>query len=193
MHLLNAEVACIDQFEHYDKQSYRNRCKLLSANGVLDLSIPVHKTRTKELVKNIRLSKTQRWRSQHWSAIASAYGKAPYFEYFAEEIKMVYAEEYDFLVELNTCQVNLILKILRFPNKITYSEKYIPLKSEPDLRELIHPKISSAEDLQFAQSLELPYYQSFGEKFEFQKNLSILDLLFNKGLETKTYLLQSKH
>ena len=79
-YLLNSDEAVIEQHDHYQKQSYRNRTRILSANGPLDLQIPVKKSAQKEEVTGIEISHTESWRQIHWVAICSAYGKSPFFE-----------------------------------------------------------------------------------------------------------------
>ena len=70
----------LENHEHYIKQSYRNRCKIMTSNGILDLSIPVNKVNGNHtLIKDIRISYLSNWQSNHWRAIESAYNKSPFF------------------------------------------------------------------------------------------------------------------
>src|SRR4051812_19762950 len=85
-YLINYDKADIEQWDNYQKQTFRNRTTILSANGLLDLNIPVKKSAHKELMKDVEISYSERWQQKHWRAIASAYGSAPYFEFFGEEI-----------------------------------------------------------------------------------------------------------
>ena len=71
----------IDKYEHYVKQSFRNRCRIMTANGIDELSIPVLGGRKKIITKDIRIDHSQKWLNRNWRAIQSAYGKAPFFEY----------------------------------------------------------------------------------------------------------------
>lgn len=188
-YVLHSETVCIEQFENYQKQSFRNRTQILSANGILDLSIPVTKSHSKELSKDIRISYQENWQQKHWRAIISAYKNSPYFEHFENEIAHFYSEKFDLLLDFNQQQLELLLKMLRVKKNFTRSEQY---EKEPDsfldLREKIHPKIDFKTDKLTSETLSKRYYQTFEAKFEFVPNLSILDLLFNKGLETLDYL-----
>ena len=188
-YILNATSAQVEQFEHYGKQSFRNRCQLLTANGVLDLSIPVKKRAIKELVNEVEISYQENWQIKHWRAITSAYKNSPYFDYFEEEIKPFYFNHYSTLLEYNLNQVQTILKILKQKREITLTRHYnSEAENVLDLREKIHPKIPFKEDSITVDILARPYYQTFENKFEFQPNLSILDLLFNTGLGCNEYL-----
>lgn len=188
-YILNADVISIEQFENYQKQSFRNRTQILSANGVLDLSIPIKKNAPKELAKNIQISYKENWQTKHWRAITSAYKNSPYFDYFEDEIKDFYEQEFEFLQVYNLKQQQVILKILKLKKDILFTTDYQTENSGIlDLRENIHPKIDFKTDATVSDMLSRPYYQTFENKFAFTPNLSILDLLFNKGLETKEYL-----
>ena len=57
-----------------------------------------------------------------------------------------------------------------------------------DLRELIRPKLSPALDAHYRPQ---EYYQVFRERTGFQPHLSIVDLLFNMGPETRLVLRDS--
>lgn len=188
-YVLNSESVVIESYENYHKQSFRNRTQILTANGKLDLSIPVKKINTKELIKDVEISYTENWQINHWRAITSAYKNSPYFEFFEEEIHYFYSKEFKFLMEYNSEQLKLILKLLKVKKEIsfttTFEKEHLDLT---DLRNNIHPKIEFTEDKIVANKLKTPYYQTFESKFDFHPNLSILDLLFNKGLETVEYL-----
>src|SRR5688500_13554879 len=81
-YLLNSEKVFVEHHEHYHKQSFRNRTKILTANGVLELSIPVVKKYDKEIINTIEISYAEAWQIKHWRAISSSYKNSPYFEFF---------------------------------------------------------------------------------------------------------------
>lgn len=191
-YLLNYPEPLIEQFDSYHKQSFRNRCQILTANGKLDLSIPVKKNAGRGITKEVELSYVENWQIKHWRAISSAYGNSPYFEFFEAEIYPFYTTRFQFLVDYNTSQLKLIFKLLKIKKEIALSIKF---EKQPelfaDLRTRIHPKKDFKEDPSVQELLQTPYYQTFENKFPFHPNLSILDLLFNKGLEAKGYLMRT--
>lgn len=188
-YLLNSDAICIEQFEHYPKQSYRNRTRILSANGALDLSIPISKDSVKVFTKDIRISYSENWQIKHWRAITSAYKNSPYFEHFEEEIAIFYQKKFERLLDLNLSQLQVVLKILKQKKETPLSPVYQrQMPAFSDLRESIHPKEDFRNDPKVSTILLKPYYQTFESKFEFVPNLSILDLLFNTGLEAIDYL-----
>ncbi len=192
-YILNAEEVFIEHFEHYQKQSFRNRTQILTANGILDLSIPVIKNNDKELITGVEISYKENWQQNHWRAITTAYKNSPYFEFFEDEIKVFYKTKPQFLFEYNLLQLKTLLKILRVNKK---TESNLDFEKETtktiDLRNTIHPKIDFKNDTLTNSLLAKPYYQTFGDELNFTPNLSLLDLIFNKGLDTLDYLEYSK-
>jgi len=186
-YLLNKPVAIIHD-EHYVKQSFRNRTQITGANGVQNLIIPVKKHHKHTPVNEIYLSFEEKWQLNHWRAITSAYGKSPFFEFLEDDIKPFYTQKTALLIDYNTNQLHTILKILRVQKEIhTLKMDEVPNSGMIDLRETIHPK-KQLYASEINLMLDQPYFQSFQNKHPFMKNLSILDLLFSIGLDTKPYL-----
>ena len=188
-YVLNASIINIEQFDNYSKQSYRNRTQILSANGVLNLSIPIKKNKSEKVLNSIEISYKEDWQKNHWRAITSAYKNSPYFDFFEEDLKVFYSNKYNLLIDYNLDQLKFIIKVLKQKKNIQLTKQY---ESNPesviDLRTIIHPKQSYLSDKLVANKLDQSYYQTFENKISFTPNLSILDLLFNKGLHTIDYL-----
>ena len=188
-YVLNASIINIEQFDNYSKQSYRNRTQILSANGVLNLSIPIKKNKSEKVINSIEISYKEDWQKNHWRAITSAYKNSPYFDFFEDDLKVFYSNKYNLLIDYNLDQLKFIIKVLKQKKNIQLTKQY---ESNPesviDLRTIIHPKQSYLSDKLVANKLDQSYYQTFENKISFTPNLSILDLLFNKGLHTIDYL-----
>jgi hypothetical protein len=183
--LTNYGNAWIEQEENYLKQSYRNRCIILAANGPLVLSIPVtNGPSAKAPMKELRLSYDHHWQRMHWRSIVSAYNNSPFFEYYADDLYPFYhAQRWKFLIDYNTELQQVILDLLRLKPSISFTHQYFIENNTPDhivdFRYSIHPKtIKNQPDPCFTAQ---PYNQVFQEKFGFVPNLSIIDLLFNEG------------
>ncbi len=188
-YVLNGSNINIEQFDNYNKQSYRNRTQILSANGILNLTIPIKKNKSEKTVNSIKISYKEDWQKNHFRAIISAYKNSPYFDYFEEDLKKFYSNKYDLLIDYNLDQLRFILKVLKQKKNIQLTTHYQQnLSSIIDLRSIIHPKQSFLSDKLVANKLNQSYYQTFENKILFTPNLSILDLLFNKGLQALNYL-----
>ena len=178
----------VENEENYQKQSYRNRCIILAANGPLILSVPVADgPNTKSKMKDLQLSYDHNWQRLHWRSIVSAYNNSPFFEYYADDLLPFFNEKkWKFLIDFNTEIQQTILELTDLKTNIHFSEDYIPENEIPenvkDYRYSIHPKPTKQKEDEHFMAKE--YAQVFQEKYGFVANLSILDLLFNEGPRT---------
>ena len=188
-YLLHAGEVVIEQHDAYQKQSYRNRTQILSANGVLNLVIPVVQKHEKMPMHAVEIDYREKWQIKHWRAIESAYKNSPFFDFFEDELIEFYKHDTTSLIQYNHIQLQFILKLLRRKSNMrfsdTFEESYIDFE---DKRFSIHPKINFEADTKTADVLRKPYYQTFGDKFPFVPNLSVLDLIFNEGKYAAQYL-----
>lgn len=181
----------IETMEHYQKQSYRNRCVILSGNGELSLTIPVTKDQRKVLTRDIRIDNTLEWQKNHWTSIESAYSASPFFEFFMDDFLPFYNRKYEFLIDFNMKLQDMVLDHLEIdtPVKLTTRFHKTPPPDTDDYREAIHPKKRmKKQDPAFRPAF---YYQVFQERYAFISNLSIIDLLFNEGPNAENILKQS--
>jgi hypothetical protein len=164
--------------ETYQKQSYRNRCYVLTANKVDSLTVPVQRGTHHLPIRDLRIDTDQSWQLHHWRCIQSAYGKAPFFEYYAPELESVYQKSWAFLVDLNYELLTICLKLLTWKGTVNLTDCY---QTEPpvglfDARSRVNRR-NGLETYIFHQPVAYP--QNFGQ--EFVPNLSIIDLLFCQG------------
>ncbi|GAB1445931.1 WbqC family protein [Flammeovirgaceae bacterium] len=176
--ILHAEKITIEKHEQYVKQSYRNRCYINTANGPQMLVVPVTAKHGKALVKDVQVDKNGNWQNNHWRAISSAYGKAPFFNHYADELHNILFKGHIFLYELNMDLLSFCLQSLQVSLTLTESASYEkePQRGVTDLRSVISAKNQHSDRYYY---LPIPYVQVFGNKFA--SNLSIIDLLFCEG------------
>lgn len=185
---LKYDTVYIEVHEHYQKQSYRNRSHILTANKVAILSVPVVKGNSKQLIKEVQIDYNQKWTTDHWRTIYSAYGKAPFFEYYANFFERVYLKKHKYLFELNIELLTNCLSLLKLDSKLYFTEYYknsteVGLK---DLRSAIHPKSGGKNNNLYTP---VRYRQNFGNNFV--SNLSIIDVLFCEGPQSPELIRQS--
>ncbi|MFH2143243.1 MAG: WbqC family protein [Bacteroidota bacterium] len=178
---LSYDAIFIEKEENYLKQSYRNRCCILSANGVQILSIPVKKLETiKTKIKDIRIDyEYDSWIKIHIKSIESAYGHSPYFEYYFDDIKNIILKRTDFLYDLNLMTIELMISWIHSDAKLFHTTDFENSTDIADFRYKIHPKKRfNKKDDNFRP---MSYNQVFSDRFSFIPNLSIIDLIFNEG------------
>ena len=177
--------------ENYQKQSYRNRCIILSANGKLSLTVPVTKDQQKVLTRDLRIDNSLEWQKNHWTSIESAYSASPFFEFFMDDFWPFYNRRYEFLLDFNMELQDMLLSHLEIDTPVKFTEEYhkTPPPDTDDYRDEIHPKNrSNKQDSTFQPAF---YYQVFQDRYGFIPNLSIIDLLFNEGPNAENILKQS--
>lgn len=175
----------IDDEAPFRKQTVRNRCDILGANGKIRLTVPLKKWSTHVPVGNIQIDNDNSWMRNHGMSIRSAYGNAPFYLHYEAELQGFYANLSQSLLELDISSFKMINNWLGIENKIV-------LKSEIKKDECINAQWIDLTEL-FSKKRQgltrIPRYQQvFSDRFEFQKDLSILDLVFNLGPRSVQYL-----
>lgn len=173
--LFEQESPCLDKHEHFVKQTYRNRMRILGANGPLDLIVPVIHSSTKGAMQEVRIDFSTSWHKQHWRSVYSAYKNAPYFEYFEHHLVAFYQDIPSSLMELNQKSMNMIFSFFKQDVfRLKQTEAYVKPADKRDWRIKIDPLYQAEMEIK-------SYVQVFQDRFPFQSNLSILDYLFNQG------------
>lgn len=173
-------AAAVELLETYPKQTLRNRASILTANGILRLSVPVVRPYGNHtLTQDIGISYSEPWNIRHWRAITSAYNASPFFLYYRDGLEDVLLRRHERLVDLNGALTRLFVKWLKIECTVRHTDRFTP----PE-RDLCDFRFQDPPDRPDAP----PYYQVFNTKFAFQRNLSIIDLLFNLGPESTEYL-----
>lgn len=190
--LYRYDQTLIEQYDSYQKQTYRNRCVIATANGLQTLTVPVeHSVNSQELsanspkVKDLRISDHNQWRRIHWNALQSAYSESPFFDYYADDIRLFFEKRYEFLIDFNEAIRQTVCDLLDIHPNVSYTSDFsLQPSAIDDYREVINAKHPQAD----ADFQPRRYWQVFEDRHGFQANLSILDLLFNMGNEAVFYL-----
>lgn len=184
--LVQADEVIIEHKEHYIKQTWRNRCRIMTANGPLNLIIPVvkingHHTKTGD----VEISYTEKWQQLHWRAILAAYTHSPYFLFYRDALEPFYTKRFEKLFDFNQQLLFTIFKLIGVDKKIRITSEF--RKEWPDgyidLRNAFKPGVTTGTH-------NPPYMQVFEARHGFVPDLSILDLLLNLGPDTKVYLMR---
>ena len=176
----HSEECVVDIHEHYVKRSERNRAQIMTANGVMPLSVHVvNANRPRTPMQRVKIDYSKRWQHQHWVAILSAYRSSPYFEHYAPMLEPFYTRHYDSLVEYNTALTELLMRLVGIGGKLRLSDAYVEASDgDVDLRAKKRESLFDSPR----------YFQLFSDRFPFEPNLSIIDLLFSEGPATIDFL-----
>ena len=185
--LYRSEAVEIEQWESFQKQTYRNRCQIATTNGVQALTVPVERHHVQD-IKEVRISDHGNWRHLHWNALQSAYGESPFFDYYQDDIRPFFEKRWTFLLDFNEDIRQIMCALIDIQPEVGFTKAYANHGDSPrdfrGFREGICPKHPEPD----ADFVPRPYYQVYQQKHGFLANLSILDLLFNMGPESIFYL-----
>ncbi|HOY13334.1 MAG TPA: WbqC family protein [Saprospiraceae bacterium] len=178
-YLCNAEKVKIETNENYQKRSCRNRYGIVDHYGTKTLSIPLKKGKNEQLpISKVQISHDENWQIQHLRTIKTAYGKAPYFEYYFDHLSDLFHKNHPTLLEFNNDCLNFFYKHAQMQINLEFTSAYLRnYENGLDLRTKI-PILDT-----------LPYYaQVFEDRLQFIPNASVLDLLFCCGPAAGSYL-----
>jgi hypothetical protein len=184
----------IEQCESYQKMSFRNRCRITGAEGVVDLSVPMAGGRDqKTVMKEVRIAAGRSWQAQHWKTIVSCYSRSPWFEYYRDGLQKLFEEPVEFLMDWDLRCLEWSLRALGMDRPILLTDRYQKVY-DPELgvdwRGRLSPKSLEEWGATAGGGLDgvVRYRQVFEERIGFMPNLSILDLLFCEGKEAIRYI-----
>lgn len=179
----------IEQYESFQKMSFRNRCRVADSNGVLDLTVPVEKGRnSRALIKDIRISYREDWPTRHWRTLTSCYQRAPFFEYYGEAVFDLLTARPIFLLDLNMSILEWLQKVIKREGSVT---KTAAFQKTAD-RGVVDARNRELPKNYLEKPFPIRYTQVFEDRIGFQPNLCILDLLFCTGPAAKEFVRDNK-
>lgn len=179
--IMHSDSLVFEVEDHFQKQTYRNRCYIYGNNGKQLLNIPVlhPKTSERRKTKEMLVGKSG-WQKQHYTTLETVYNNSPFFEFYKDDLQVIFMKKYTFLLDVTIDTFIFINKALELAKKFTLSNAY-ELNPKEEFRSLANAK--QQVDYNFE-----PYTQVFDNRYGFLKNLSILDLLFMEGPNSITFL-----
>jgi WbqC-like protein family len=204
---IQTDSVIIEAHEHFQKGSYRNRCHIAGANGLQVLSVPLRRS-TKDIkndigdigdignignigdigdirgIKNVQIAYDVDWQKQHWRTLQTAYGSAPFWDFYAPVFERFFTHKFDYLLDYNVEILKTVFKLLKIEKTVntSLSTTYNDIYTEgSDLRNTINPKIKNELN-------PIIYSQLFNDRYAFIPHLSVLDLLFCCGNQSLAIL-----
>jgi hypothetical protein len=168
--------------QNFNKQTLRNRTYIYGPNKILKLSIPIKHSKESFTLENTLIENDFQWQKDHWKSIQSAYKSSPFFEFYEDGLRNLYFNNYNKLSVFNIECIKLVYEWLDISTKSsftkTFKEKY---NTEIDLRDMAEKNFDD-------KFIVKEYIQVFSPNHGFKNNLSILDLVFNQGPNSISYL-----
>lgn len=164
----------------YNKQTLTNRTYIDSSNGELMLTVPIKHSgkNVPRKFSEIKIDNSSNWKKTHFKSIKICYQSSPFFEFYEDDISFFYESDYEYLHQLNFASINLVCKWinLEMPKENFNAQE----KEFINLSYLSNTKRTR-------ELLEKKYTQTFQVSNGFINDLSILDLIFNCGPDSKNY------
>lgn len=184
--MVNYDSVCFEVCDNYQKQSFRNRAEIYGANGKLALTVPVSYTqKNRQLYQDVKIANDDNWQQLHLKSLQSAYSMSPFFEFYIDELMPLFEKRFEYILDFNLKCFDVLLESLQIKMEIKRTTVF-----EKSPKDKIDYRPLAQRNFKF-ENLE-PYTQVFTDKHGFIPNLSILDVLFNEGPNTESYLKQQK-
>jgi len=198
-----ADIFVILDHVQYTKGSWINRNKIKMANNEILLTIPVIKTALNTPINAIKIDFSKNWIRKHLDTIKYSYKKAPYFEEIYPILENSYMEKQEYLALFNQKLIEIFCEYLEIHTKIIKSSELNVSGNKSQLllnicKELkadtyiigmggnnnyIDFELFKKNNIKIQpQQFHHPTYPQLGK--DFIPNLSIIDLLFNKGKDS---------
>lgn len=168
--------------DNFQKQTYRNRCYIYTANGKHLLNIPIQHTKgNKQKTKDVKIDYKYNWNKLHLKTLETAYNSSPFFEFYIDDLKPIFVKQFTFLTDLNLKCHEIMMDALQLDIPYVKTSEFIKEVASLDRRNLANAKSKEKFNLK-------RYMQVFEQNKGFIPNLSILDLLFMEGPNALNYL-----
>jgi hypothetical protein len=182
--LINTSHYEFYEYNDYQKMSFRNRCRILGANGPIDLSIPVVGGRElKSPMNKVKICYREDWRGRHFKTLVSCYNRSPWFENYRTLFEEMYSNKLEYLLEWDKTCHDLVLRLLKLKDNKNYNvlgdseePNSLDLENRVDLRNKFLPRQPNPFNISIK-----PYPQVFSDRYGYVPDLSILDLIFCEG------------
>jgi len=203
----SSDIFVIYDDVQYTSKDWRNRNVIKTVSGTPWLTVPVsHSLKSPQLIQDTFILYHQNWVRKHLGTVKTAYLKAPYYKKFASDYFDILTSKHDTISSLNFALIRWVLDLLDIKTPIIFSKDLNPVGFRTDRIIDIATKVGATSYLvgKSAQSyIEVDKFKAAGIGLEyktysyleypqlhgpFEPNLSILDLVFNCGTESRKYL-----
>jgi hypothetical protein len=204
-----ADVFVLYDDVQYDKESWRNRNRIKTAQGVQWVTVPVLTSgQDRPSNRDVRIDNRRPWRKKHVESLRQAYARAPYFGDYIGRLAALYEEPWDRLFDLDLAAQRLLMELLGLDRPVITSSSLGIAGGRIDRLVAICRALGAMRFYEGAAGrgyLDPTAFDAAGIALEFQEYrhpvypqlhgpfvpyLSVVDLLFNCGPDSLRTLAQ---
>ena len=167
----------------YDKRfKSTHRAEIADTRGRLTLTVPVSKPHGRCTWAQTTVSPHDEWWTIHFTALESAYGRTPWFEYYADDFRPLFSagQVGRSLTDFDADFDSLVRRLLSIPTQVRHCADH-DFQPQPGALDLRRADFDTMVTI-------APYWQVRADSLGFTGGLSVLDLLFNLGPEAPLVL-----
>ncbi|WP_372792901.1 WbqC family protein [Lutibacter sp.] len=184
--IANSKEIIFEVEDNFQKQTYRNRCYINTADGKHSLTVPFqHSKGIKQKTKDIKIDYKDDWHKIQLKTLETAYSSSPFFEFYVDDLQPIFKKRSTYLLDLNLKCHQFVMDCLQLEVSTSKTTEYHKEFDFLDARSLAIAKPEKVFNLEH-------YFQVFNSNHGFISNLSILDLLFMEGPNALNYLESQK-
>ena len=180
---------CFYPHAPFRKSGFQNRLLIPASGKIVSLSIPLAGGRdVRSSYKAVEIDYQQQWQRDHFRSIDTAFGSAPFYFQYRDELKKLYEFRHPLLYNWNLHCLGWLMEKIRLTLPIIEQDQ-----KENNLTglSLLEDKYKPSNYVNDENGPFVKYTQVFEDRIGFHPNLSILDLLFNVGPQKTIFLLRN--
>jgi hypothetical protein len=203
-------IAAVDEFILYDdvqytRQDWRNRNRIKTSQGLQWLTVPV-KARYPQIIRETELDGID-WGEKHWKSLSQNYRRASFFDEVAAWLEPLYRVPHTHLSPLNRRFLEAICAYLGIKTVISNSWDYEIIEGQterlvdlcrkaggteyvsgPSARDYLDESVFFRENM-IVTWFDYSGYQEYPQLWgPFEHSVTVLDLLFNCGKGSASYM-----
>jgi len=190
----------------YTKNDWRNRNRILTADGLRWLTVPVSYKHVEQKIDEVPIDYSQNWAARHIQQLEANYRHAPFFQDYVRQFAGIINERFASISQLNIAVCKWFMQVLDIRTPIRMSREFMlsGKKSERLIDLLTKMGATTYVSGPSASAyLDLDLFRSHGIRVEYKSydyreypqlqtgfwpGVSALDLLFNTGFDARRYL-----
>jgi hypothetical protein len=206
-------INSVDEFVIYDDMQYtrrdwRNRNKIKTPNGLQWLTIPVEVKGKYYQKINETIVSDKEWAKKHWETIKNNYSKAKCFKEFKDVFEEFYLKcDEEYLSKINYSLIKIICEIIGINTKLRWSSEFNLVEGQteklleickqcnsniyisgPSAKDYFDETLAKKDNIEVIW-MDYSNYPEYTQLFPpFEHGVSILDMIFNMGSDTKKYM-----